>query len=40
MSQDPNISQDLIKVLFPNLDKMIALHGKNLQILARMYIYI
>ncbi|XP_056012885.1 rho guanine nucleotide exchange factor 11-like isoform X50 [Ostrea edulis] len=27
MSQDPNISQDLIKVLFPNLDKMIALHG-------------
>jgi hypothetical protein len=30
MSQDPNISPDLIKVLFPNLDVMIALHGKQL----------
>ncbi|XP_061164873.1 rho guanine nucleotide exchange factor 11-like isoform X7 [Saccostrea echinata] len=27
MSQDPNISQDLINTLFPNLEEMIALHG-------------
>lgn len=30
MSQDPNISNDLIKVLFPNLEEMITLHGKFL----------
>ncbi|XP_062571786.1 rho guanine nucleotide exchange factor 11-like isoform X7 [Saccostrea cucullata] len=27
MSQDPNISQDLVNVLFPNLEEMVALHG-------------
>ncbi|XP_078323651.1 rho guanine nucleotide exchange factor 11-like isoform X5 [Crassostrea virginica] len=27
MSQDPNISNELIKLLFPNLEEMIALHG-------------
>ena len=29
MSQDPNISNELIKLLFPNLEEMIALHGKK-----------